>query len=64
MRELEDRVHRQEDLNRIQDDNLDLQDAEVGELPVLYLDGEHLSVPANSFALTVAVRRSVARRDG
>lgn len=59
--ELSDRIARCEDEQRVEDDDLDLEGAEITGSSVLYLDGERFTAPANSLALSTRVRR---RLDG
>lgn len=61
--EFEQRITRQVDRNRVEDDNLDLQDADVGSDPVVYVNGTRFDGPLNSLALSVAVRQSLPSSD-
>lgn len=54
----EKRIARQVDRSRIEDDNLDLEDAETGSAPIVYINGIRFDRPLNSFALIAGVRRA------
>lgn len=57
--EFEERIARQIDRTRIDDDNLDLADAETGSAPIVYINGRRFDGPLNSLALAVGVRRAL-----
>ncbi|WP_129658693.1 Na+/H+ antiporter NhaA [Rothia halotolerans] len=56
----EERISRQEDRARVDDDNVDLQDAETGSAPVVYVNGTRFDGPLNSLALAGGIRRALA----
>lgn len=55
--EFEERISRQVDVSRVDDDNLDLEDADVGSEPVVYVNGSRFDGPLNGLALAVQVRK-------
>lgn len=57
--EFEERIVRQLDRVRVDDDNLDLQDAEVGSVPIVYINGDRFDGPLNSLALAAGARRAL-----
>lgn len=55
----EQRIVRQVDRARVDDDNVDLSDADVGADPVVYIGGERFDGPLNTLAMAVQVRRAL-----
>ncbi|KAA9393508.1 Na+/H+ antiporter NhaA [Kocuria coralli] len=55
----EERINRQIDRGRVDDDNLDLEEAEAGSAPIVYINGTRFDGPLNSLAMASGVRRAL-----